>query len=169
MTENVRHFSTRLSKLQNNRLPKSRITDWPKMCANFLLGCPNCNKSLPRIRITDWATICANFLLGCPNAEKLPSQTEIPIDRKCYQFSIRLSKAFLTNSAGYIAKIFVRTINNRPRRRVALYFHKNLLRYFRCFMKMINSFCKSTKIISKFALEYKNLVFKLKLNFISSS
>ncbi len=34
---------------------------------------------------------------------------------------------------------------------------------------MISSFCESTKIISKFALEYKNTVFKSKLNFISSS
>lgn len=34
---------------------------------------------------------------------------------------------------------------------------------------MISSFCESTKIISKFALEYKNIVFKSKLNFISSS
>ena len=46
---------------------------------------------------------------------------------------------------------------------------RNLLRYFRCFMKMISSFCESTKIISKFALEYKNLVFKSKLKLISSS
>ena len=34
---------------------------------------------------------------------------------------------------------------------------------------MISSFCESTKIISKFALEYKNLVFKSKLNFLNSS
>ena len=39
-------------------------------------------------------------------------------------FSISSFNAFLTNSAGYIAKILVMNINTNPRKRMFLYFHR---------------------------------------------
>ena len=70
-----------------------------------------------------------------------------------FSFSISSSKAFLTNSAGYIANMLVIKIKTKPRINILLYFHKNLFRYLRCIIKLTSLNCESTKIISKFAVK----------------
>ena len=69
------------------------------------------------------------------------------------------SKAFLTNSAGYNAKILAIQTKKEPVNNSTRYFQRNLFRYFKCFINWVATMIEMPKIISKFAT---HLIFYLK-------